>query len=121
MGQCPPDHYAIRHLIESLGAEVERAALPREAVDRLKRESFDLVLVNRKIDQDYSDGVELLSMLEADGISVPVMLVSNFPEAQAEAVALGALPGFGKNELGRSRTRQRIQAAFDLKTAPGVA
>jgi hypothetical protein len=28
------------------------------------------------------------------------MLVSNFPEAQAQAEALGALPGFGKAALG---------------------
>jgi hypothetical protein len=30
---------------------------------------------------------------------VPVMLVSNYENAQAEAQAVGALPGFGKADL----------------------
>ena len=36
------------------------------------------------------------------------MLVSNYPEAQAQAVALGALPGFGKADLGKSRARDAL-------------
>ena len=117
VGQCPPDHQAIRHLLESLGASVDQVALPRDAVDRLRRESFDLVLVNRKIDQDYTDGAELITMLKDAEIDVPVMLVSNFPEAQQQAVTMGALPGFGKSELGRASTRDRINAAFEQAQA----
>jgi len=32
---------------------------------------------------------------------VPVMLVSNYQEAQQQAVGAGAVPGFGKDSLGR--------------------
>jgi CheY-like chemotaxis protein len=108
VGQCPPDHSAIRHLMESLGAEVQQVALPSEAVNVLKQESFDLVLVNRKIDQDYTDGIELVTMMKQNEIAVPVMLVSNYADAQAQAVSMGAVQGFGKDQLRLPETKDRI-------------
>ena len=45
--------------------------------------------------------------------SVPMMLVSNYPEAQQQAVASGALPGFGKNALGRPETMTALRAALE--------
>lgn len=98
--------------MESLGAEVQQVALPSEAMDVLKRETFDLVLVNRKIDQDYTDGVELVTMMKRNEIAVPVMLVSNYADAQSEAVALGAVQGFGKDQLRLPETKDRILAVL---------
>jgi hypothetical protein len=40
------------------------------------------------------------------------MLVSNYPDAQAAAVAAGALPGFGKRELGSARIPELIRSAL---------
>ena len=40
-----------------------------------------------------------------------MMLVSNFEDAQAEAEAAGALPGFGKTQMYDPRTRERILGA----------
>ena len=37
--------------------------------------------------------------------------ISNYPEAQAEAVAAGALPGFGKAELHDPRTAELLRSA----------
>ena len=110
VGQCGPDHSAIRALIESLGASVERVARQNEALQRLRNEPFDLVLVNRKLDIDYSDGTDLIRAMQADDTlrEVPVMLVSNYSEAQTRAVALGAAPGFGKMALGAPDTRERL-------------
>lgn len=101
VGQCPPDHLAIRMLMENLGAEVHQVALPAEAMRILTRQSFDLVLVNRKIDRDYTDGIELVRMMQksVETRGVPVILISNFPEAQQEAVQAGARQGFGKDHL----------------------
>lgn len=111
VGQCNPDHMAIRSLIESFGAEVERVALPAQAMDLLQEEPFDLVLVNRKIDQDYTDGTELIRMMKSHEKtqSVPVMLVSNMPEAQKEAMSLGAEKGFGKDYLRARNTIELLQ------------
>ncbi len=40
------------------------------------------------------------------------MLVSNHEDAQAEAVAAGALPGFGKASLGQPGMIERVAAAL---------
>jgi len=55
-GNCSLDHGAIRGLLErSFGAEVIQADGPADALPLLHEQAFDLVLVNRKLDQDYSD------------------------------------------------------------------
>lgn len=112
VGQCGPDHTAIRGLMETFGASVERVARPVDALDLLRRGSYDLVLVNRKIDLDYSDGTELIRAMQSDENlrTVPVMLVSNYAQAQSEAVKLGAVRGFGKTALGSADTRDRLAA-----------
>ncbi len=119
VGQCSPDHWSIRHLVEGeLGAEVVAAHYADEAIELLRRDMFDLVLVNRKFDADGSDGLELIHQIKADAelAKVPVMLVSNYPEYQAAAVAAGALPGFGKAELRAAATRERLAAALAEST-----
>ena len=40
------------------------------------------------------------------------MLVSNYPEWQQAAIAAGALPGFGKAELNRAETREKLAAVL---------
>ena len=102
VGQCSYDHGSIsRHLTSAYGAEVIRAQSADEAVEAARSGGFSLVLVNRQLDQDGSPGVDVIRALKADPASadLPVMLVSSFPDAQAEAQALGALPGFGKADL----------------------
>jgi len=115
VGQCSPDHWSIKHLFEGeLGAELVQAHLAAEALEKLHASQFDLVLVNRKFDADYSDGLELIRAIKADAAlaEVPVMLISNYPEAQAEAVAAGALPGFGKAELRSPATKEKLSAVL---------
>ena len=90
---------------------MHRVALPSQAMEKLESESFDLVLVNRKIDQDYTDGTELVKMMKANEKTrdVPVMLVSNLPDAQKEAMSLGAEKGFGKDYLRARNTLELLQ------------
>jgi hypothetical protein len=38
--------------------------------------------------------------------------VSNYPDAQAAAVAAGGMPGFGKREIGTPRVGQVIRDAL---------
>jgi two-component system chemotaxis response regulator CheY len=115
VGQCGIDHATIsRQLNRDFGADVVGAATFEEAVDTLRRSAFDLVLVNRVTDRDGSEGLSLIRRLKADPQlgRLPLMLVSNYPEAQEQAEAAGALPGFGKAEIGSPRTRDRIRAAL---------
>lgn len=115
VGQCDHDHDKLRAFLTSnFGAQVDRVHLPEEAFEALRKHSYDLVLVNRKLDADYSDGVDVLRQIKADGetSAVPVMLVTNFPEHQQAAVALGALEGFGKLEYGKPETKRKLAAAL---------
>src|ERR1700753_4148208 len=110
--QCVPDHFAIRRLLESrFGAVVVQAHGLADALTQMRNEPVDLVLINRKLDADYSDGMAILSAIKADAAlsTVPVMLVSNYADAQATAIAAGAIPGFGKAELGSAATAKKLQ------------
>jgi two-component system chemotaxis response regulator CheY len=111
VGQCQPDHAAIRRLVQGeFGAEVVQADQLNDALAQLRQGRFDLVLINRKLDVDYSDGLDILRAIKADAelAAVAVMLVTNYPEHQQQAVAAGAEPGFGKAELNRAETRAKL-------------
>jgi two-component system chemotaxis response regulator CheY len=111
VGQCSVDHAAICRLIEGRWpATVVPAASPEEALAALRAGPFDLVLVNRKLDADYSDGVEVIRRIKEDPAvaGVPVMLLTNYAEHQATAVAAGAEPGFGKLEYDEPATRDKL-------------
>jgi len=117
VGQCALDHGRIqRYLEKSFGAEVRDASTFDEALTALRADRYHLVLVNRISDLEGAPGHDLIRSLktEPDLADVPVMLVSNYPEAQKEAQALGALPGFGKSELTSESTRARLGAILGV-------
>ena len=112
VGQCNPDHSAIRRLLErSFQAQVVRTHELLDTLQALREQAYDLILINRKLDIDYSDGMEILRELKADAklSQIPVMLVTNFPEYQAAAVEAGAVPGFGKDELNQPQTAEKLK------------
>lgn len=111
VGNCAPDHAAVKQLlIGNFTCEVVQAHGPDDALAALHGDDFALVLINRKLDQDYSDGVEVLRRIKADEAiaDVPVMLVTNFPEHQDAAVRQGAERGFGKLEFEQPQTIERL-------------
>lgn len=117
VGQCVPDDATLRRFLgQHFDAEVVGADTADEALARLgrERERFDLVLVNRKLDADYSDGMEIVRRIKQDTAlaGVPVMLVTNHADQQQLAVAAGALPGFGKLEYGRPETLDKLRAVL---------
>jgi len=115
VGQCGLDHWTIsRQLRKAFGAEVVKADTHAGALESLRASKFDLVLVNRVTDRDGSPGLDLIRALKADPAlaSVPVMLVSNYPDAQQAAEALGGLPGFGKAEVASEKAVNRLKAAL---------
>jgi DNA-binding response OmpR family regulator len=114
VGQCGFDHSSVaRHLARTYGAEVSAADTKGQAMTSLRAGEFDLVLVNRVLDGDGSSGLDVIRAIKADAdlSHVPVMLVSDFPGAQAEARTLGALAGFGKADL-RHGTVPALDAAI---------
>jgi len=117
VGQCRPDSAAIGHYLRSnFGAEVVTADTAAAALQLLAERSFQLVLLNRILDADGSEGMQILHEIRRQERwqELPVTLVSNYAEWQQKAVAAGALPGFGKAELNRPETRQRVAEALGV-------
>jgi two-component system chemotaxis response regulator CheY len=117
VGQCGPDHSSIRsYLTRNFDCEVVQVDDGAGALAELKNGPFDLVLVNRKLDCDYSDGIEVIRALKADpdAASVPMMLVTNYPEHQEAAIAVGAIPGFGKLEFQKPETREKLAELLEM-------
>lgn len=112
VGNCRGDHVWIATTLRThFDVEVVRAATATEATSILNSRSIDLVLVNRRIDGDGSEGIDLVRRLKESpqSAAVPVMLISNYPEAQAAAVAAGAEEGFGKDSLESEETIRKLR------------
>jgi CheY-like chemotaxis protein len=116
IGNCSPDHEAIRRLIEEqFEAEVAQAHGWNDAAGQLGRQSFDLVLVNRLLDRDGREGLEIIRLIKSDERlrAIPVMLVTNYEEHQQQAVEAGALPGFGKRSIREPETVEKLRTLLD--------
>lgn len=116
VGQCSPDHTTLSSFLRgNFAAQVVKVDLADEALAALREEPYDLVLINRKLDADYTDGLEILKAIKADPqlAAVPVMLVTNYKEHQDAAVAAGAVRGFGKLEYGEPQTREKLKPFLD--------
>ena len=112
VGQCVPDHMSISsYLRRQFAADVEKVDDHAAAVEAAKGGGVDLVLVNRLYDADGSPGLlTVKAIAEAGG--PPVMLVSNYAEAQQDAVAAGAKPGFGKGDLGTAAAKEKLESVL---------
>jgi CheY-like chemotaxis protein len=119
VGHCGPDSSYLRMSVGAAEKGVQVVAADDEAaLQRVLSEGVDLVLLNRVLDYGFVEetGVELVRRLRAEQPNLKMMLVSNYPEAQAEAVAAGALMGFGKRDLGSRRVAEKIQAVLGQTT-----
>ena len=120
VGQCGFDQFGLsRRLKKGFAAEVATADSASAAISALRSAPFDLVLVNRIFDADGTEGLDLIREIKADPTlaATPVMLVSNYAEAQNEATSLGALPGFGKSEIGTTAFQNRLAFLLESKAA----
>lgn len=115
VGQCDPDHASIRRVIEDCGYSLKRIHTGEEAKQALQQGGVALVLVNRILDRDGSDGMALIRELIAIG-GAPIMLVSNYPEYQQKAVEMGAQPGFGKASLREAGTLELLKKVLQQRT-----
>jgi two-component system, chemotaxis family, chemotaxis protein CheY len=119
IGHCGPDTSYLRMAVKSaLGDVTILAADDDSELRKLLAAGADLVLVNRQLDYGFASesGVDLITQLRASYPGVRTMLVSNYPEAQAEAVAAGALPGFGKREIGSPRVKEILRQGVHVET-----
>ncbi len=115
VGHCGPDSSYLRLAVKRAdSAVVIGAADERKELDEHLAVGVELLLLNRELGWGFDDltGVELVRELRTKHPNLKVMLVTNYEAVQAEAIANGALPGFGKRELGSARVTQLLADAL---------
>ena len=115
VGHCGPDSSFLRIAVSRAAGQAKvLSADDSQSLKRVLDDGVDLLLLNRQLDFgfDEDEGVEVIRKLRAVYPNVKMMLVSNYPDAQAAAVAEGALPGFGKRELNSPKVAEMIRAAL---------
>ena len=115
VGHCGPDSSFLRITVARAHRDVQVLMVDDDAdLQRVLDDGVDLLLLNRQLDYgfDETEGVALIARIRANYPNAKTMLVSNYPDAQAAAVAAGALPGFGKRDLGTPRVAQLIRDAL---------
>ncbi|MDB5297923.1 MAG: hypothetical protein JWO31_3906 [Phycisphaerales bacterium] len=125
VGHCGPDSSYLRLAINKAipGAKIVAADDDNE-LKALFDDGFDLALFNRQLDFGFDDssGASVIRKFARAYPGAKMMLVSNYPEALEEAVKAGALPGFGKRELGSPRVVQLLRdAVADAEPAEATA
>ncbi len=116
IGHCGPDASYLRLAVSRALKEARIvAADDQQELEEVLGDGVDLLLVNRQLDWgfDTTDGLKLIQTLRERHPTLKMMLVSNYPEAQQAAVDAGALPGFGKREIGSARATELLRAAID--------
>lgn len=118
IGHCVADSGMLKSVASRVfpACEVVRVNDEPTAIDEAKRS--DLLLVNRQMDGEFNapSGIELIrELLGVPGRKAALMLVSNFDDAQKEAVGVGAAPGFGKAKAGSAEAAERMRAAVDAR------
>jgi two-component system, chemotaxis family, chemotaxis protein CheY len=115
VGHCGPDGSYLRMTV---GKAVKGASIliadDESDLNRFVAEGVDLVLLNRVLDYGFGVnlGTELIKRLRQDHPNLKTMLVTNYPDVQAEAIRLGALPGFGKREMGSPKVTDLLRQAL---------
>jgi two-component system, chemotaxis family, chemotaxis protein CheY len=124
VGHCGADSSYLRMSVSAADRAIKVvAADDLEELHAHLKDGVDLLLLNRELGYGFDDamGVELIRSLRATHPGVKMMLVSNYADAQAAAVAAGAVPGFGKRELGSARVAHLIRQALASHAVETVA
>jgi two-component system chemotaxis response regulator CheY len=118
IGHCGPDSSYLRMAVSRAARDVKVVLADDSGeLDNLLKEGVDLLLFNRVLDYGFEDteGVAVIRKIRAKHPNVKTMLVSNYTEAQAQAIAAGALPGFGKRDIGSPKVAELIREALETE------
>jgi ABC-type amino acid transport substrate-binding protein len=116
VGHCGPDSSYLRLAVKSAQKDVTivMADDQKELRAALDAGQIDLILFNRELGYGFDErlGVDVIQYLRPNYPGLKMMLVSNYADAQTAAIAAGALPGFGKRELGSQRVLTLLKEAL---------
>jgi hypothetical protein len=115
VGHCGVDGPRIEAQIQSIVDAADVCSCnDADALNRVCDEGVDLLLFNRELGFGFDDGqgVDLMADVHESHPDVKMMLISDYPDAQAAARKVGALPGFGKADLGTSKVEKALRDAL---------
>ena len=102
VGHCGADQYMLEGAVsKALSSDVNvSVANSTEQLQRVATADF-LLLINRQLDGsfDSTSGIELIGNMASRSDSPKMMLISNYSDAQEQAISVGAQRGFGKSQL----------------------
>ncbi len=120
VGQCDFDYQRISFVLSKIyDIEFHRADSFDDAIQKSLDQQFDLIMINRLMDLDRSEGMAILHELKSNPQTenTPAMIISDYQDAQEAAVAAGASPGFGKARLD---TPQTFELLSNFLQAEGI-
>ena len=114
VGHCGPDMFMLKTAVGR--ALPEATIVSVNDVDALGeyRTPEALLLVNRELDGRFhtQSGIDIISEITKEIDGPVTMLISNLQDAQAQAIAAGAKPGFGKSQLYDKSTTNLLTGAM---------
>lgn len=114
VGNCSFDHgRLVAWLARHWACDVQAAPDARSADRAIDEASFDLVFVNRVFDGDASIGLDWIDRVRSRGRKSRFVLVTNYPEVQAEALARGVDATFGKRDIGSETALTQLRPLLD--------
>ena len=116
VGHCGPDSSFLRTTVARAEAGITVSmADDSHALKAALDGGADLLLLNRELGYgfDQAMGVDVIRTFRNSYPNTKFMLVSNYADAQTAALAAGAVPGFGKREIGQPRVAQLIRDALN--------
>ncbi len=113
VGHCGFDESSLARAVAGALPDIDiLSAAGRQDLDQHANPG-SLWLINRVLDGRFKarSGVELIALYAQNEQGPRMMLISNYADAQADAVQVGALPGFGKQALRSPETVDKLKAA----------
>ena len=115
VGHCGFDSGPLSRLAERIAPDVGVLRVNNQKKLDPVATAGTLLLINRVLDGRFTvggSGIDLIQSLSESDDAPAMMLVSNYADAQEQAVAAGALQGFGKSEMSDPATIERLRESL---------
>lgn len=113
VGHCGVDGPRLKSEIEANAGPIEVLRInDQAALESTCEEGADLLLVNREPVGFDDEGLDIIRSVRNRYPGQKVMLVSDYPDAQEQAIKSGALPGFGKADIGSPKLIETVKGAL---------
>lgn len=115
VGHCDIDGPRLQQVLSSGLPEYKAFRVNSdEDLERALEEGVALLVVNREPVGFDTSGIEMIRDVRAEHPEQKALLVSDYDDAQAEAQQAGALPGFGKKEIGSPALIDLVERALKV-------